>query len=53
MAEESLPVDYTSLHGHIRDMPSDTKVLAEPQLRADSSQSLTPAEESRDARKTP
>ena len=35
MVEEWGYVDYVSLHGHIRNTPSDTEVLAEHQLRLD------------------
>jgi len=35
MAEEKVDVEYISLHGYIRNTPSDTEVLAEHQLRAD------------------
>ena len=37
MAEEWVDVQYISLHGYIRNTPSDTKVLAEHQLRANRS----------------
>ena len=30
-------MEYISLRGYIRNTPSDTEVLAEPQLRADRS----------------
>ena len=33
MVEEGL--EYISLHGYVRDTPSDTEVHAERQLRAD------------------
>ena len=33
MAEEQVDVEYMSLHGYIRDTPSDTEVHAEYQLR--------------------
>ena len=36
MVEESVDVEYISLHGYIRNTPSDTEVHAE-QLRADRS----------------
>ena len=32
-----MDVEYISLHGYIRNIPSDTEVLAEHQLRADRS----------------
>ena len=35
MAEEKVDVEYTSLHGYIRNTHSDTQVHAEQQLRAD------------------
>ena len=35
MAEEQVDVEYISLHGYIRETPSDTEVHAEHQLRAD------------------
>ena len=35
MAEEKVDMEYTSLHGHIRNTPSDTEVHAEHQLGAD------------------
>ena len=35
MAKEQVDVEYLSLHGYIRDTPSDTEVHAEHQLRAD------------------
>ena len=34
MVEEWVNMDCVSLHGHIRDTPSDTEVHAEHQLRA-------------------
>ena len=37
MAEEQVDVEYISLHGYIRNTPSDTEVHAEQQLRADRS----------------
>ena len=37
MAEEQVDVEYFSLHGFIRNTPSDTKDLAKHQLRADRS----------------
>ena len=37
MAEEEVDVEYTSLHGYIKNTPSDTEVYAEHQLRADRS----------------
>ena len=37
MAEEYVDKEYISLHGHIRNTPSDTEVHAEHQLRADRS----------------
>ena len=37
MAEEWVDVKYLSLHGYIRNTPSDTEVHAERQLRADRS----------------
>ena len=37
MAEESVDVEYISLHGYIRNAPSDTEVHAEHQLRLDRS----------------
>ena len=37
MAEEQVDVEYISLHGYIRNTPSDTEVHAEHQLRADRS----------------
>ena len=35
MQEESVDVEYLSLHGHIRNAPSGTEVHAEHQLGAD------------------
>ena len=35
MAEEQVDMEYISLHGHIRNTPSDTEVHAEHQLRTD------------------
>ena len=35
MVEELVDVEYISLHGYIRNTPSDTEVLAEHQLRVD------------------
>ena len=35
MAEEEVDVEYISLHGYIRDTPSDTEVQVEHRLRAD------------------
>ena len=35
--EEQVDVEYISLHGYIRNTPSDTEVHAEHQLRADKS----------------
>ena len=35
MAEEWVDLDYISLHGYIRNTPSDTEVHAEHQLRMD------------------
>ena len=35
MMEEQVDVEYISLHGYIRNTPSDTQVRAEHQLRAD------------------
>ena len=32
-----MDIEYISLHGYIRDMPSDTEVHAEHQLRVDRS----------------
>ena len=37
MAEEQVEVEYISLHGYIRNTPSDTEVHAEHQLRVDRS----------------
>ena len=37
MAEESVDMEYISLHGYIRNTPSDIEVHAEHQLRADRS----------------
>ena len=37
MAEEQVDVEYISLHGYIKNTPSDTEVHAEHQLRADRS----------------
>ena len=37
MMEEEVDVEYLSLHGYIRNTPSDTEVHAEHQLRADRS----------------
>ena len=37
MVEESVGVEYISLHGYIRKTPSDTEVPTEHQLRADRS----------------
>ena len=37
MVEERMDVEYISLHGYIRNTPSDTEVHAEHQLRADES----------------
>ena len=37
MAQEEVDVECLSLHGYIRNTPSDTEVLAEHQLRADRS----------------
>ena len=37
MAEEEVDVEYISLHGYIRNAPSDTEVHAEHQLRSDRS----------------
>ena len=42
MAEEKVYKEYISLHGYIRNTPSDTEVHAEHQLRAD--RSACPAE---------
>ena len=33
MVEESVGVEYISLHGYIRNTPSDTEMHAEHQLR--------------------
>ena len=44
MAEEQVDVEYISLHGHIRNTPSDTEVHAEHRLRMDR-RSNQPAEE--------
>ena len=35
MAEEQVDMEYISLHGYIRNTPSDTVAHAEHQLRAD------------------
>ena len=35
MAKEQVDVEYISLHGYIRNTPSDTEVHAEHQLRAE------------------
>ena len=35
MAEEYVDMEYISLHGYIRDTPSDTEVQVEHRLRAD------------------
>ena len=35
MVEEQVDVEYISLHGYIRNTPSDTEVHAEHQLRVD------------------
>ena len=35
MAEESVDMEYISLHEYIRNTPSDTEVHAEHQLRVD------------------
>ena len=35
MVEELVDVEYISLHGYIRNTPSDTEVHAEHQLRVD------------------
>ena len=35
MVEEQVDVDYISLHGYIRNTPSDTEVHAEHQLKVD------------------
>ena len=37
MAEEYVDMEYISLHGYIRNTPSDIEVHAEYQLRADRS----------------
>ena len=37
MEEEEVDVEYISLHGYIRNTPSDTEVHAECQLRVDRS----------------
>ena len=37
MAEEQVDMEYISLHGYIRNTPSDTEVHAEHQLRVDRS----------------
>ena len=37
MMEEEVDVEYLSLHGYIRNTPSDTEGHAEYQLRADRS----------------
>ena len=37
MAEEEEHVEYISLHGYIRNTPSDTEVHAKHQLRVDRS----------------
>ena len=37
MAEEKVDVKYISLHGYIRNTPSDTEGNAEHQLRVDRS----------------
>ena len=37
MAEEQVDVEYISLHGYIRNTPSDTEMHAKHQLRADMS----------------
>ena len=37
MAEEKVDVEYLSLHGYIRNTPSDTEVHAEHPLRVDRS----------------
>ena len=37
MAEEKVAVEYISLHGYIRNTPSDTEVHEEHQLRVDRS----------------
>ena len=35
MVEEQVDMEYISLHGYIRNTPSDTEVHTEHQLRAD------------------
>ena len=35
MAKEKVDVEYISLHGYIRNTPSDTEVHAKHQLRAE------------------
>ena len=35
MVEEQVDMESISLHRYIRNTPSDTEVLAEPQLRVD------------------
>ena len=35
MVEEQVDVEYISLHGYIRNTPSDTEVRAEHQLSTD------------------
>ena len=37
MMEEEVDVEYLSLHGYIRNTPSDTEGHAEHQMRADKS----------------
>ena len=37
MVEKKVDVEYISLHGYIRNTPSDTEVHAEHQLRVDRS----------------
>ena len=37
MVEELVDVEYISLHGYIKNTPSDTEVHEEHQLRADQS----------------
>ena len=37
MAEEQVDVEYISLHGYIRNTPSDIEMHAEYQLRVDRS----------------
>ena len=37
MVEEQVDMEYISLHGYIRNIPSDTEVYAEYQLRVDRS----------------